>query len=221
MIKQGIVINQGLRTEMPMEYLLENRKFTLILARDGNPDRIAPPGLIKAWDQAESTLLMIAEKCHHLSLNNLDVYVASNPYYCYENVFPHQLKHIFNHAYAPPEIDLYKPLQVVLNDYFKYRKQGPEYIHGQIIIVAIDCEPPNRKGLIQLLVDTTRKLDQETELGILFAQVGDCLMSKTFLQALDDHLHRAGASFDIVDTKTLLHLNPETVTHFLLGALFD
>jgi len=49
-----------------MEYLLENRKFTLILARDGNPDRIASPGFPKAWLQAEERLLMIAEKCHHL-----------------------------------------------------------------------------------------------------------------------------------------------------------
>ena len=204
-----------------MEYLLENRKFTLILVRDGNPDRIAPPGLEKAWTQAEQRLLMIAEKCHHLSPNNLDVYVASNPYYCYENVLPHKLKHILSHSYAPPEVDLYEPLQVVLNDYFQYRKKGPEYINGQIIIVAIDCEPPNRKGLIQLLLDTTRKLEHETELGILFAQVGDCLMTKTFLQALDDHLHLAGANFDIVDTQTLLHLNQDTITHFLLGALFD
>ena len=203
-----------------MEYLLENRKFTLILARDGNPDRIAPPGLVKAWAQAEETLLMIAEKCHHLSPDNLDVYVASSPYYCYEKVLPHKLKHIFNHSYAPPEINLYEPLQSVLNDYFQYRKKGQEYHHGQIIIVAIDCEPPNRKALIQLLVDATHRLDHETELGILLAQVGDCLMTKTFLQALDDHLHRAGANFDIVDSKTLLHLNPESITHFLLGALF-
>jgi len=216
-----MVINQGLWTEMPMEYLLENRKFTLILVRDGNPDRIVLPGLVKAWAQAEPILLMIAEKCHHLSPNNLDVYVASNPYYCYENVLPHQLKHIFNHTYAPPEINLYEPLKVVLNNYFQYRKQGPEYVHGQIIIVAIDCEPPNRQGLIQLLVDTTRKLEHETELGILFVQVGDCLMTKAFLQALDDHLHRAGANFDIVDTQNLIYLNPETITHFLLGALFD
>jgi hypothetical protein len=204
-----------------MEYLLENRKFTLILARDGNPDRIAPPGLAKAWEEAEETLMMIAETCHHLSPNNLDVYVASNPYYCYEKVLPHKLKHILSHPYAPPEINLYEPLQAVLTDYFQYRKKGPEYCHGQIIIVAIDCEPPNRKALIQLLVDATHRLEHETELGILFTQVGDCLMAKTFLQALDDQLHRAGANFDIVDSKTLLHLSPETINHFLLGALFD
>lgn len=204
-----------------MEYLLENRKFTLILARDGNPARLPPPSLVKAWTQAEQILLMIAEKCHHLSPNNLDLYVASDPYYCYEKVLPHHLKHIFQHPYAPPEINLYEPLNVVLNDYFQYRNQGPEYLHGQIIIVAIDCEPPNRKALIQLLVDASHRLEHETEIGILFARVGDCPMAKAFLQTLDDHLHRAGANFDIVDTQTLMHLSEDTVTHFLLGALFD
>ncbi len=204
-----------------MEYLLENRKYVLILARDEPPNLASSPGWSQDWQDAESILLKIAETCHHLSPNNLDVYVASHPHYCYENILPHELNHVFTHSFAPPEIDLYSPMAKVLDTYFRDRHHGPDSPQGLIIITVMDCEPPNRYAIIQLLLDAAKKVESETEIGLLFAQVGEDERAKAFLQTLDRELHRTNINFDIIDTPTLLHLNPDRINHFLLGALFD
>jgi hypothetical protein len=67
----------------------------------------------------------------------------------------------------------------------------------------------------------THQLDTDEELGIGFVQIGEDMIARGYLTALDNHLEEAGAKFDIVDTKLLNAIKPDSLTEFLLGVLED
>jgi len=71
-------------------------------------------------------------------------------------------------------------------------------------------------------VAATKKMTNEKELGILFLQVGQDPTATQYLQKLDDDLvAKAGAKWDIVDTKTYEQIGNMSLTQVLLDAIND
>lgn len=76
------------------------------------------------------------------------------------------------------------------------------------INIFTDGEPDNEKGVIDVIVDKTRRMQKDNDCTCLFYQVGDDADATIFLQKLDDNLvGNFGAKFDIVDTKTFEDLS--------------
>ncbi len=202
------------------EQLLKNRHYTFVLARDGQTRLCAPPGLAQQWQTAETSLLAIADACQRFNPQGISLYIADRPFQKYEGVTREDLQVIFKQGYdAIQDFDLCETLSDMMESYFQRKAKGE--IQGEIILIVIDTEPKQRQSLIQLLVNATHRIDDEEELGIMFAQVGEDLIAQGFLQALDDDLHQAGAHCDIVDTKRLAQLKLEDIHQFLLSAIVD
>lgn len=96
------------------------------------------------------------------------------------------------------------PTDVVLNkylgEYLANKKAGnnPKPI---ILAVVTDGEPNDRKATKMAIINATKEMEKDEEIGISFIQVGDDPGITSFLQDMDDNLTSEGAKFDIVDTK--------------------
>lgn len=201
--------------------LLKQRDYTIILAKNAVQNLGKPPGLEQQWQKAEKSIINLAKKCEELDPDGITLYIASTPFQKYEGVNSEILTQIFQQDYAVQTLNLVDILKVVIENYFKHKTEGTQKANGEIIIIVLDSEPENRRSIIKLLVEATQKINSRQELGIMFAQVGDDVIARGFLNTLDDDLHRAGAKLDIVDTKVLGEIEAKDIPNFLLNALFD
>jgi hypothetical protein len=96
------------------------------------------------------------------------------------------------------------PTNVLLNkylgEYLTAKKAGnnPKPI---ILGVVTDGEPTDRKATKAAIINATKDMEKDGEIGISFIQIGNDPGATSFLQDLDDNLQNEGAKFDIVDTK--------------------
>lgn len=201
--------------------LLKNRDYTVILARDGAKHSPAQPGLEKQWNIAEESIIEIGKKCEEFDTDGIAIYIASEIVQQYKLGNSEKLREILSGDYASEKVNLLAALKAALGDYFNKKANSEAKENGEIIIVILDSEPRERRAIIKLLVQASEQIDKTEELGILFAQVGDDSLTKGFLTALDDDLERAGAKYDIVDTKSLGEMNDSEIYKFLLDAIYD
>ncbi|NEQ09456.1 MAG: hypothetical protein F6K37_26960 [Moorea sp. SIO4E2] len=201
--------------------LLQNRDYTIILARNASKTFGTQPGLDKQWLLAQESIIALAKKCEELDPDGLTIYIASTPYQKYDNTTSQALVDLFEQPYGSDSINVVEPLKVALDDHFSRKSRQQTKANGDIIIVILDSEPKPPMAVVKLLVAATNKMDSQEELGVMFAQVGEDPITRGFLTALDDDLHAAGAKLDIADTKLLSAMEESQITKFLLDALYD
>jgi hypothetical protein len=208
-----------------IDTLLKDRDYTVIVAKTATGIRVTPPGFEQRWLVAQSAVVALAEKCQEFDPDGITIYISSKdqtpPFRKYERVTADQLERVFQENYPPDELDLFEVLHLSLEDYFARRATSKTKPNGEIMLVLIDGEPPDRMAIVKLIVNATQKLDQDKELGIGFIQIGDDVITKGFLAALDEDLQGAGAKFDIVDTKVLAAVDPNSLIELLNDTLSD
>jgi hypothetical protein len=117
--------------------------------------------------------------------------------------------------------DLARVLQDATNNYFQRKASGKTKSNGETIVVVTDGEPDDRKAVMKVIIEASRRMDRDEELAISFVQVGSDAQATKFLKILDDELQGVGAKFDIVDTVTIDDMEDMTLTEVLLNAITD
>ena len=205
--------------------LLENRDYILIVAKTAASITTMPPGYENRWAAAHSAIVALAQTCEDLDPDGITVYISSSTYAegafkRYEQVSPAQADQIFQENYPPENLSLLDGLQLALDNYFTRKAAKLNKQNGAIIIVLIDGEPLDRMKIAKAIAHAADALDSNNELGIGFAHIGDDLIARGFLSALDDDLRsRFGAKFDIVHTKVFQEIDPASLTDFLRDIL--
>lgn len=74
---------------------------------------------------------------------------------------------------------------------------------------------------MRVIVDASRRIDRDEELGVSLVQVGTDRQARRFLKMLDDDLTRAAAPFDICNTVTLDEMEDLGLAEVLLRAVND
>jgi hypothetical protein len=165
----------------------------------------------------------LAQKCEEFDPDGITIYISCKSrggFVEYKHTQSDRIQQIFASHYPPSELNLLDGLQLALNDYFARKSTGEAKANGEIIIVLIDGEPKNRMAIAQTIVKASQQIDRDEELGIGFAQIGDDMIAKGFLNALDNDLRTsAGARFDIVSTRSLAEIGPHSLTEFLLDVI--
>lgn len=215
------------------EALLEDRDYTIIVAKTIASLTKTPPGFEKRWLDAYESVLTLARTCETFDPDGITVYLSSsdqaNQFQCHKQVKSEQLAGIFEAHYPPETIDLLNVLERALDDYWIRKAARQTKPNGEMILVLTDGEPsdsegnslPARMAISRLVVHATEKLERDNELGIGFVQIGDDLIARGFLAALDQNLESAGAKFDIVHTEVLEEVKAHSLTEFLLRVFND
>ena len=206
------------------EPLLENRDYTIIVAKTAPSVTLTPPGFKNAWNAAHAAVITLAKQCEKLDPDGITVYISSKDhpgdFRCYRQVKSEQLVAVFDENYPPESLSLLDGLRTALDDYFFRKASGKTKPNGEIIIVLIDAEPRDRMAIAHTIAEASQNLERDEELGIGFAQVGDDMIARGFLTSLDQDLRAyAGAKFDIVKTRVLAEISPSSLIEFLLSIL--
>ncbi|MEB3826657.1 vWA domain-containing protein [Phormidium sp. CCY1219] len=201
--------------------MLENRDYTLILDKSGSMSIPDQRGGRTRWLEAQESTLALARKCEDFDPDGITVYVFSGRFKRYDNVTSAKVEQIFRENEPSGRTDLAGVLQDALNNYFQRKASAQSKLNGETILVVTDGEPDDRKSVMKVIIDASRRIDKDEELAISFIQIGNDPVATQFLKALDDDLQTAGAKFDIVDTLTIDEMEEFTLTEVLINAITD
>ncbi len=200
---------------------IENRDYTLMIDKSSSMATSDGPEGKTRWQIAQESTLALAKKCEEIDPDGITVYVFSGRFRRYDNVTSDKVTKVYEENEPMGQTDLATVLEDGLNNYFQRKAEGQAKTNGETFLIITDGEPTDRKAVINLIMDTSGKVDREDELGISFIQVGTDKKATEFFKALDDDLEEAGAKFDIVDTVTVDDMKDMSLTDVLLNALID
>jgi Mg-chelatase subunit ChlD len=201
--------------------MMSDRDYTLIIDKSGSmstPDQV---GGRTRWEIAQESTIALARKCEQFDPDGITVYVFSGKFKRYENVTTAKVSQIFQENDPAGTTNLAGVLQDALNNYFQRKAAGNTKPNGETILVITDGEPDDRKAVFEVIIQATRQMEKDEELGISMIQVGSDAQATKFLKALDDQLQSVGAKFDICDTITLDDLEDMSLTDVLMNAITD
>jgi len=201
--------------------MLENRDYTLIIDKSGSMSTKDQAGNKSRWAIMQESALALAAKCEEFDPDGMTVYVFSGRFKRYDNVTVEKVAQIFKENEPSGRTDLAAVLQDALNNYFQRKASGATKVNGETILVVTDGEPDDRKAIMKVIIEASRKMDRDEELAISFIQVGNDREAKQFLKVLDDELEGAGAKFDMVDTITIDDMEDLTLSEVLMNAIND
>jgi uncharacterized protein with von Willebrand factor type A (vWA) domain len=201
--------------------MLDQRDFTLIIDKSGSMSIKDKSAGKSRWSTMQESTLALASKCEELDPDGITVYTFSGRFRRYENVTAAKVQQIFVENEPIGSTDLAGVLQDAANNYFQRKSAGQTKANGEIIVVVTDGEPDDRKAVMRVIIEASRRLDKDEELAITFIQIGQDAGATQFLKALDDEMKTVGAKFDIVDTITAEDMENSTLTEILLNAIAD
>ena len=201
--------------------IVEDRDYTLIIDKSGSMSTNDQIGGKTRWDAAQESTLALARKCEEIDPDGITVYLFSGRFRRYDNVTSDKVSQIYQENEPMGRTDLASVLQDALNNYFQRKAAGEAKANGETILVITDGEPDDYKSVMRVIIEASRQIDRDEELGISLIQVGKDAKATQFLKALDDQLESAGAKFDIVDTITIEDMEDTTLAEVLLNAITD
>ncbi len=199
---------------------MKDRDYTLILDKSGSMSVKTENGMTR-WQLAEESTLALARKCERFDPDGINVYLFSSRFKYYENVTAEKVEEIFLENDPIGTTNLAGVLKDAFQNYFQRKANGQTKPNGETILVVTDGSPDNLRAVIKTIVDATRKMEKDEELGVSFIQVGNDPSATKFLKALDDDLEGVGAKFDICDTVTMDDMADMSLIEVLTAAIDD
>lgn len=200
---------------------MQNRDYTLIIDKSGSMSTPDQAGGRSRWDEAKESTIALARKCEQFDPDGITVYVFSSRFRRYDNVTTSKVEQIFQENDPAGSTNLTMVLTDAINNYFQRKKAGQTQTEGETILIITDGEPDDRRSVIDIIIETTNRLERDEELAISFIQVGSDSKATKFLKALDDQLQEVGAKFDICDTITLDDMSEMSLAEVLMNAIAD
>ncbi|MGB3758643.1 MAG: VWA domain-containing protein [Rivularia sp. (in: cyanobacteria)] len=201
--------------------MLENRDYTLIIDKSGSMATPDQKGGRTRWVAAEESTFALASKCEQFDPDGITIYTFSGRFKRYENVTSKKVMQIFQENDPSGTTDLASVLKHATDNYFQRKAAGETKENGETILVITDGEPDDRKAVMKVIIETSRRMDKDEELAISFIQVGTDPHATRFLKVLDDEMQSAGAKFDICDTITMDDMEDYSLSEVLLNAIID
>ncbi|KGF72343.1 von Willebrand factor A [Neosynechococcus sphagnicola sy1] len=200
---------------------MKDRDYTLILDKSGSmsaPDQL---GGKSRWQAAEESTLALARKCEQFDPDGITVYMFSSRFKRFDDVTASKVAQIFMENDPVGSTNLAVVLQDATNSYFQRKAARKTKPAGETILVITDGEPDDRRAVMEVIIDVTRRMENDEELAISFIQVGNDPGATKFLKALDEQLQEVGAKFDICDTITIDDMADMSLAEVLLSAIND
>ncbi|BAZ23030.1 von Willebrand factor type A [Kalymmatonema gypsitolerans NIES-4073] len=201
--------------------MMSDRDYTLIIDKSGSMSTPDQAGGRSRWEIAQESTLALARKCEQFDPDGITLYVFSGRFKRYENVTSAKVAQVFMENDPAGTTNLAGVLQNATNDYFQRKAAGQTKPNGETILVITDGEPDDRKAVFEVIIQASRQMERDEELGISIIQVGSDPQATKFLKALDDQMQSIGAKFDICDTITLDDMEDMSLADVLMNAITD
>jgi uncharacterized protein with von Willebrand factor type A (vWA) domain len=201
--------------------MMSDRDYTLIIDKSGSMSTPDQAGGRSRWDIAQESTLALARKCEQFDPDGITLYVFSGRFKRYENVTSAKVAQVFMENDPAGTTNLAGVLQDATNNYFQRKAAGQTKPNGETILVITDGEPDDRKAVFEVIIQASRQMERDEELGISIIQVGSDPQATKFLKALDDQMQSIGAKFDICDTITLDDMEDMSLADVLMNAITD
>jgi len=201
--------------------LIRDRDYTLLIDKSQSMSTQDQLGGKSRWEVAQESTYALAKECETYDSDGITVYLFSSRFKRYDNVTSDQVSKIYAENDPMGKTDLLSVLEDAVENYFQRKAAGQTKANGETFLIITDGEPEDRKGVMRLIIETSRRVECDHELGISLIQVGDDPKVTEYLKALDDQLLEAGAQFDIVDTITMAEMGNSSLSDVLLKALTD
>jgi uncharacterized protein with von Willebrand factor type A (vWA) domain len=201
--------------------MMSDRDYTLIIDKSGSmstPDQV---GGRSRWEIAQESTLALARKCEQFDPDGITVYVFSGKFKRYDDVTSAKVAQIFMENDPAGTTNLAGVLHHATENYFQRKANGQTKPNGETILVITDGEPDDRKAVFEVIVNASRQMERDEELGVSIIQVGSDPQARQFLKALDDQMQSVGAKFDICDTITLDDMEDMSLADILMNAITD
>jgi len=195
---------------------LKNYDIILVLDKSGSMGTKDMPGGKSRWDAAQELTLALTRKALEFDQDGITVIPFAGSFKRYDNVNSEEVvAKIFKENEPNMSTDTAKVMKAVFDEYFA-KKAKPI-----IALVVTDGVPDSEPALESVIIEATKKMEKDEEIGVSFIQIGTDAGATAFLKRLDDGLVAKGAKFDIVDTKTTEEMGEMTITDVILSALND
>ncbi|KAB8320827.1 VWA domain-containing protein [Tolypothrix campylonemoides VB511288] len=201
--------------------MMSDRDYTLIIDKSGSMSTPDQAGGRSRWEIAQESTLALARKCEQFDPDGITLYVFSGRFKRYENVTSAKVAQVFMENDPAGTTNLAGVLQDATNNYFQRKATSQTKPNGETILVITDGEPDDRKAVFEVIIQTSRQMERDEELGISIIQVGSDPQATKFLKALDDQMQGIGAKFDICDTITLDDMEDMSLADVLMNAITD
>ena len=201
--------------------MIKERDYTLIIDKSGSmstPDQV---GGRSRWEIMQESTLALARKCEQFDPDGMTVYLFSGKFKRFDDVTSQKVAQIFMENDPAGTTNLAAVLKDATDDYFKRKAAGQTKANGETILVVTDGEPDDRKAVFEVIVNASRQMEKDEELGISLVQVGTDPQAMKFLKALDDQMESIGAKFDICDTVTFDDMEDMSLAEILSNAITD
>lgn len=200
---------------------MKDRDYTLIIDKSGSMSTPDQRGGRTRWQEAQESTLALARKCEQFDPDGITVYTFSGRFRRYEDVTAAKVEQVFLENDPSGTTNLASVLQDATENYFRRKSAGQTKPEGETILVITDGEPDDRRAVMEVIINATRKMERDEELAISIVQVGSDAQATKFLKALDDQLQGVGAKFDICDTMTMDEMGDMSLAEVLTSAITD
>ena len=201
--------------------MIQERDYTLIIDKSGSMSTPDQAGGKSRWEIMQESTLALARKCEQFDPDGMTVYLFSGKFKRFDDVTSQKVAQIFMENDPAGTTNLAAVLKDATDDYFKRKAAGQTKANGETILVVTDGEPDDRKAVFEVIVNASRQMEKDEELGISIVQVGSAPQATKFLKALDDQMESIGAKFDICDTVTFDDMEDMSLAEILSNAITD
>ncbi len=201
--------------------MIQERDYTLIIDKSGSMSTNDQAGGKSRWEIIQESTLALARKCEQLDPDGMTVYLFSGKFKRFDDVTSDKVAQIFMENDPAGTTNLAGVLKDATDNYFKRKAAGQTKANGETILVVTDGEPDDRKAVFEVIVNASRQMEKDEELGISIVQVGSDAQATKFLKALDDQMESIGAKFDICDTVTFDDMEDMSLAEILTNAITD
>lgn len=181
--------------------IIAKRNIAVVVDRSTSMKEDDCPGDRSRWEWCQDQAQFFSRQTAGILNNGITLALFSRDFDIYPNVTVDQVRYIFSNTKCKLGTKPERPLRAILGSYLS----GPMTKPLSIAVVS-DGEPNDPEELAQLITETTWRMQNPNQISITFLQVGTEDDGTKILNALDHHLVRQGAKYDIVDHRNFYEL---------------
>lgn len=188
-------------------------------------DRIVSLGrrngkLTTRWNWCRKELLNLYSKGYRYFPEGITLIPFANNFAIINEARGPAIEGMFKQLTPVGGTNMAKPLAFLLDDYFRRKQRNRGRVKPILIAILSDGEG-NAHQLREIIVRCTHAMSKPREILITFLEVDATELGRPVIHAMDNDLLRAGAKYDIVDSRSFSEINKYGLMRMLVAAIIE